>query len=341
MTGSVRKAQELIAELGSCFPLQWRFFSSVALQQQPVACLEVPAQKSRRAVPAAFALPLQQGRAREGAQGRRRRAAGAGRCPPTPLPRFLLGSSCGPELEERQGRAVRQMGTAPPPPSRGGCRWRSWCCLAAGGRGGAGGSQGSSGAVGRAAAVPREKVTGGRAMDRRVPEKAPRRAVVPGRGPAGSASEARGGGVGGPRRVGTGGGGCLGPEQPGGGSAGQLPALRGRSCLGVAACRAAVSPVPPPCFQPGRKLEMAEIRFLLRLGAERDSPPGIPISWFQRSRQERTRRPLASPPPGGVGRRNEKKKLVGREEDGGGRSPVMVAGKNETERGHPPPPKSI
>lgn len=162
-----------------------------------MACLEVPAQKSRRAVPAAFALPLQQGRAREGAQGRRRRAAGAGRCPPTPLPRFLLGSSCGPELEERQGRAVRQMGTAPPPPSRGGCRWRSWCCLAAGGRGGAGGSQGSSGAVGRAAAVPREKVTGGRAMDRRVPEKAPRRAVVPGRGPAGSASEARGGGVGG------------------------------------------------------------------------------------------------------------------------------------------------
>ncbi|KAM9615821.1 uncharacterized protein ACIBXB_022071 [Morphnus guianensis] len=50
-------------------------------------------------------------------------------------------------------------------------------------------------------------------------------------------------------RVGADGGGCLEPEQPGGGSAGQLPALRGKSCLGVAACRAAVSPIPPPCFQ--------------------------------------------------------------------------------------------
>lgn len=32
MTGSVRKAQELIGELVSCFPLQWRFFSYVALE---------------------------------------------------------------------------------------------------------------------------------------------------------------------------------------------------------------------------------------------------------------------------------------------------------------------
>lgn len=32
LTGSIRKAQELIAELVSCFPLPWRFFSYVALE---------------------------------------------------------------------------------------------------------------------------------------------------------------------------------------------------------------------------------------------------------------------------------------------------------------------
>lgn len=107
------------------------------------------------------------------AQGRR---WGAGRCPPSPV-------SAGLQLRAGAGRAPGAGSEADgddPPPSRGGCRWRSWCRLAPGGRGGAGGSQGSGGAVGRAAAVPREKVTGGRAMDRRVPEKAPRRAVVPG-----------------------------------------------------------------------------------------------------------------------------------------------------------------
>lgn len=120
MTGSVRKAQELIAELGSCFPLQWRFFSSVALQQQPVACLEVPAQKSRRAVPAAFALPLQQGRAREGAQGRRRRAAGAGRCPPPPPPPVPAGLQLRAGAGRAPGAGSEADGDGTPAPVKGG-----------------------------------------------------------------------------------------------------------------------------------------------------------------------------------------------------------------------------